>query len=379
MGIGASMKNTSFHEACRKGDVESVRKLLPTMTYKKINRRGDDGNTPLHLACEGNHKEIVSLLFDERDLCSRTILNNKGLTAYNNTESDDIRKLFRRPTTSRDQRFCDHNPTVSLQPVPNTENSIDQPSTPIPDDWLRGHTNAKNAVDGEFMLSLSKAPAVIKKLLKLRTEREGQESLELLLQKCIEKAPSKREKIMGEYQKYKQTKRIDSLLTIYTLDTPIYVELQMETSAYATLLFLHLDELSNRAFLGQTYRGAGMTENDIKAYKWAQNCKDYLLETRTFQSTSKCKAVAEAFSDLGPGSTKTSVILTYIFKEKCSTAIDLNGLTNFDDEEEVLLFPFTTFKVESIIYDTVNKLCNISLLYIPPLQKSFISSWLGLK
>ena len=47
-----------------------------TMTYEEINRRGQDGNTPLHPACVSNHKDIVSLLLpDERDMCSRWELN----------------------------------------------------------------------------------------------------------------------------------------------------------------------------------------------------------------------------------------------------------------------------------------------------------------
>ncbi|CAF3065592.1 unnamed protein product [Rotaria sp. Silwood2] len=379
MGSSSSVNNFTFHEACRKGDVESVRKLLPTMKYKKINCRGLDGNTPLHLACESNHKEIVSLLFDERDLCSRTILNNKRLTAYESTKSDEIRQLFRRPTTSGDQRFYDNNVTSSLQPIPSTTNLTHQSSIPIPDDWLRGHTNAENAVDGQFMLALTQAPWFIKKFLKIRTERECQEYVELLLEKCITKNLSQREKIMEEYNKYKRTKCIYSLLTIYTMNTPIYGALQTETSAYATILFLHLNELINRTFIGQTYRGASMTQNAIEAYKWAQSSKDYILETRTFQSTSKLRAVAEMFSESEVESNQISVIITYIFKEKCSTAIDLGELSNFPEECEVLLFPFTTFRVESITIDSANGFCNISLLYIPSTQKSFISSWLHVK
>jgi hypothetical protein len=69
VGSSISLDDVSFHKACRVSDVERVRKLLPAMTYEKINRQDFDGNTPLHSACEGNNKEIVSLLFDERDLC----------------------------------------------------------------------------------------------------------------------------------------------------------------------------------------------------------------------------------------------------------------------------------------------------------------------
>jgi hypothetical protein len=313
-------------------------------------------------------------------------LNNKGLTVYESTKSNDIRHLFRCPSTSNDHRFCDQNVTESLTPVSNTTN---QSSVSIPDDWLRGHTNAENAIDGQFMVALSQAPRPLRKLIKMSTRRKAQESFELLIQKCIEKDPSTREKIMGKYEEYKSEKKIDSLLAICSMATPIYRERQTRTNADVTLLFLHLDELTDRVYPGETdlrekyppetYCGVSMTQNDIEAYKWAEHNKEYVLETRTFQSTSKSKAVVEMFSEVDPGSDKTPVILTFIFKEKCSTAIDLNKLAHFAGEEEVLLFPFTSFRIDNINDHSTNKFCHISLIYVPPKRKSLISSWFSLK
>jgi hypothetical protein len=44
---------------------------------------------------------------------------------------------------------------------------------PIPDDWMRGHTNVLNVVDGQFIVALLKAPYLLRKLLKMRTKREA--------------------------------------------------------------------------------------------------------------------------------------------------------------------------------------------------------------
>ena len=53
--------NTQLHEACVKGDVTEVLKLVYVRGHK-INVQNNRGNTPLHLACDNGHNNIVETL-----------------------------------------------------------------------------------------------------------------------------------------------------------------------------------------------------------------------------------------------------------------------------------------------------------------------------
>ncbi|UJR07498.1 hypothetical protein I4U23_011787 [Adineta vaga] len=382
MGSGASISKIEddFFNICSSGDIKNARRLLLTMTYKKFNRQRRNGNTPLHMACLNDHKDIIILLLNEEDVCARTLRNKDGKTAYDCVKSPEIRQLFRRSRESTVDRFSEKNPTSSLQPIlsPN-DDEIKISHEQIPDDWVRGYTNAKQNFDGQFMLALQNAPLLLRALMKTRTINEAEDTFEIFLEKCIEHQPNKRYLIREEYKRYRQTKNVEHLLTIYTFETIVYKALQQEMNAYTTLLFLNLKKLVKRSYQGRTYRGAQMTQIDIDAYTWAQKSKDFLLETRLFQSTSKTKNVAEVFGEANPRSDKYGVVFAYIFDEQCPTAIDLQGISYFEEEDEVLLFPFTLFKVDNIIFVEALRHYDISLRYIPSSKKSFLSSWWNAK
>jgi hypothetical protein len=146
------------------------------------------------------------------------------------------------------------------------------------------------------------------------------------------------------------------LLTLYSLETPLYHALQTNADAYALILYLHLDKLRKRAFTGDSYRGATMLSNDLDAYRWAQ-AQSAVLETRTLQSTSKNQTIAEGFAQVRPDNpNRLSVVIRFRFIELCPSAIELNELSYFPSEEEVLVLPFTLFKVASIKqYDDISK------------------------
>lgn len=379
MGASTSTCDDSLAEACKQGDIERVRQLLPHMTYETINQQGPDGNTPLHWACAGHHREIVILLLNERHLCSRTILNKQRLTAYQLTASDDIRKIFRRPSISKDRRFFDGTPISSLQPTPISPNTQIKSSKSIPNDWVRGYTDMSSATESTLMMTLSNSPFLIKKFLQLRTANEAQYCFGNLLQQCAPKMSTTHQALLDEYERYKSTKDIKCLLHIYTCESVAHTALQTDTSAFSTLLFLHLNDLRDRAFTGQTYRGATMTSKDIEAYRWAKNSHDYILEARIPQSTSQKEAVAEMYIPEKSTSNKIGVILTYQFFETCLTAIDIAQISQFPEEEEVLVLPFTLFRVNDITVEPTTGIYKISLNHVPTRKKSLLTAWWNLK
>jgi hypothetical protein len=383
MATSTTTNDNSLYETYRRGDLERVRELLPTMTCKEINDQLSDGNTPLHCACEGHHKNIVSLLHNEEGLCSRRRLNRKGLTAIESTNSAEISELFSHSSTPIYHSLSENDPTFSLQPTSlttQTTKTLSEKIPDIPDDWVKGHIKDTDATDGRFLIALLNSSFIFKKQLLKRIERQAKEDFENLIDEFFKERPDTSETFRKEFEEYKRSNNTKSLLKIYTYATNFCKVLQKKTSAYTTLIYLRPNELSERTFTeGNTYRGALISRRDIEAYKWASSCKNYLLETRTFQSTSKNKEVAEIYRKTQPTSDELVVLFIYIFPEKCDTAIDIHDLSQFSDEEEVLVLPFTLFKVSKIIENCATGGCEIFLTYIPLPKTSLLSAWWNLK
>jgi hypothetical protein len=226
------------------------------------------------------------------------------------------------------------------------------------------------------MLALSRASPIMKLLLYSRTERQSKKLVQRLIEIHIPMAHVEYQRAQKLYEEFLHKKSIRSLLTLYSLQTPLFQALQSNADAYTVLLYLHLRELSDRAYRGNTYRGMVMSLADLHAYRWAYE-HAAIIETRTLQSTSKNPAVAYMFSDLPHSDgTQISVIIRYTFTQLCPSAIDLDEITHFECEEEVLLLPFTLFRVSSIkecSADMVQRY-EITMQNIPVVQNSLWAS-----
>ncbi|CAF0799666.1 unnamed protein product [Adineta ricciae] len=375
MGNGAFKKTgfkigeaSLFYWACKEGDIAAVRQMLPNMTYEQVNQLEPLGSTALHAAVFYNHPHIVQLLLENG--CSRTTLNRHGATAYEEASTDEIRALFNRPASGR---FVDEHMTQTFQLANPKGNSVDMKDG-IPDDWFKGHTTANTAYESQFMHAIADSSGVFKKLVQNRIEAESKEQLEQLVSRTIPNEHQQYENAKRLHEKVRKKSDMSSLLTMYTLETPLYRTLQNEADSFATLIYLHLAELKDRAYKGRAYRGGRMTENDIQAYRWALQRPEQVLETRTIQSMSLNESVARRFtqSERPRYDRRNRVILIFDFSETCPTAINLNriseklpALSVHQDEEEVLLLPFTLFSVREIKVDSKNGEYRITLTYIP--------------
>ncbi|CAF1624610.1 unnamed protein product, partial [Didymodactylos carnosus] len=96
---------SEFYWACRNGDLDMVKQMLPNIPYSELNRLEENDSTPLHEATLFGHKEIVWLLLHERG-CQRHQRNHHGRTAYEEAKTDEIRQSFHR--LSNMNRFCDN-------------------------------------------------------------------------------------------------------------------------------------------------------------------------------------------------------------------------------------------------------------------------------
>lgn len=384
MGSSASKsevgKASEFYWACRHGDYQKVKNLMSRLNYEQLSQIEPNGSTALHAATFYGHYKIVQLLLDQG--CSRTTLNRYGHTAYEEAQSEQMRSLFLRPSS---QRFVDEDPTQSFGLMTNADNS-DEEDDGIPNKWVKGYANKDGAREANFMHAIARAPLLMRKVIRSRLEEECKESLETFVHSNVDQRNAFYSRATSLYNTFKKERTIESLFTLYTLQTPIYGALQDDCESFTALVYMHLPELKDRAFTGTTYRGSRMTDVDIQAYRWALAQNRRVIETRTIQSTSKSKQKALEFATQPNYSKPFSVLMIFDFPQVCPTAIDLTKISDarptcseFEEEQEVTLLPFTLFTIVDIKIDrSENKQYQITLRNVPVTEKSITGAWLGM-
>ena len=95
-------------------------------------------------------------------------------------------------------------------------------------------------------------------------------------------------------------------------------------------------------FCGKIYRGITMTQHDLSLYKVGS-----LVVQKAFSSSSKQRSVAEKFaSQMRAG--RIAALLTFNLETLNTLCIDLEGLSAYENEEEVLILPLSIFMVTKI-------------------------------
>ncbi|CAF1532585.1 unnamed protein product [Adineta steineri] len=370
---------SAFYWACRNGDMATVEKMLPNLTYEEVNQIEPNGSTALHAASFYDQPGIVRLLLASG--CSRTVLNYNGMTAFQEAATDRIRVLFNRPTSNR---FLDEQLTNSFQLVTEQGDNVEMKDG-IPDDWFKGHISADSAHEAQLMIAMANSSNPLKQIVKNRTEIESTQTLNELVSTAVPQQHKHYKYISDLKEKFLNKMGISHLLTMYTLETPFYNTLQTEADSFTVLLYFHLNELQDRAFQGWAYRGGTMSQSDISAYRWALTRDDYVLETRTVQSMSLKKKVAQEFAEGAASKDKQTdrhlVLLTFNFPQKCPTAINLTRISEtlpclsaYGHEEEVTLLPFTLFSVKDIKTDSNSGQYRIALTNVPTPKTSLLAA-----
>ncbi|CAF0896308.1 unnamed protein product [Didymodactylos carnosus] len=98
---------------------------------------------------------------------------------------------------------------------------------------------------------------------------------------------------------------------------------------------------------GKTYRGMNISESNLSKYAVGSS-----IMTRSFLSTSKVETAAENFllgkrQNPSGSFVRLPVLCTYLTKNP-RTALDIDVLSEYPGEKEVLIVPFTAFKVTQI-------------------------------
>ncbi|CAF1254373.1 unnamed protein product [Rotaria sp. Silwood1] len=398
---------SKIYLACRNGDIDLVKKYLLTLKQAKydINPLEPDINsTPLHAACYYGHKEIVKLLLENG--CDRSKINRHGLTAYEEAANDDIRQLFKRPQildcSQRFQDECiDDCFDVVRRPKEDKRETVASITT-LPSETKRlssiqtYQTKAEKQLEiGYATTSIAMCQSKLGRFIADKFNREAPMSLNgigIRLQDIIDRElianqdpqSSIANELLNKFLTNNSDDHIKYLIRLYTLETKFYSSLRQNPMPLALPLYIELQTLRDRYFKGLSYRGAKMTDDEIATYEWAIHNRGSLLQTKHFSSTSQNRSVAEDFADAAietpDNMRKNRVLFIFNFPVECDQAINLSRisdtqpcLSDFEDEHEVLVLPWTLFQVDYVHEDSPSSY-TIYLTNVLLPQKNLFSS-----
>ncbi|CAF3797099.1 unnamed protein product [Rotaria sordida] len=412
--INKSSQVGEFYLACQNGDVDFVKRYLRTLKENKNDPNPLEPNvnsTPLHAACYYGNKEIVKLLLEHR--CDRSKIDGYGLTAYEEATNDEIRQLFKRPQDINcSRRFQDESIEDCFdfvrRPKENVKYSSMKKTTIDPVTTSSSETEKIQTVQtyitkaekqreiGYATTSIAMCQSKLGRFIADKFNDNAPMSLntigirlhdiidrELIANKDPESL--KANELLNKFLTDNSNERIKYLIHLYTLETKFYSALRQNPMPLALPLYIKLKKLKDRFFKGHSYRGAKMSDDEIAIYEWAVHNRGSLLQTRHFSSTSQNRSIAEKFAnstnDTPDDIRKNRVLFIFNFPVQCNQAINLSRisdtqpcLSEYENEEEVLVLPWTLFQVEQVDKDLSSSSYTIYLTNVLLAKKSLFSS-----
>ena len=312
---------SELYKACRSGDLSMVALLLPLLTVEEINQLEPNGSTSLHAASFYGHIDIVRLLLEKG--ARRNVLNEFQLTPADEAKTSEIKQLFNRLPTEGSKRFT----TTSAPAL----------------EWVKSGTNVReiSLVNNMYAVpfeNLEQAMLTICKAEELCDGKGMDQIQDFLKMACEKNNPS-------------------FLLRAYTAETDFYhcmnrlcaeVPFRKYTNDDRQKWYIQFtatvgskEQNARFGFKGICYRGMVITKDDLARYK-----VDQWVVNKTFQSTSQSQKVAKRFMK-DPSADQLQVMCKYNIQRDYD-AFDISSISEYPDEEEVLLFPNTPFQVKSI-------------------------------
>ncbi|CAF3365154.1 unnamed protein product [Rotaria sp. Silwood2] len=347
---------------CKENEIEKVRSLLPFIgNINIINKiQNSTGSTCLHVACYYGHRDMVQILLEYGALHSiRNLRHN--LTSYEEAPTDDIKQLF-----------LEHRKIFSHDDYDYIEWSV------VGDDLLGKRREFREAIDlyktydNHHLVSKLLAEVIhyyLNEYLVNQSNdignREDQitrkqiETIEAYFKEAIEK----QDYLTYFIKAYTLTiffyQVLNKNLALYILE--YFDETKTFSSNYRLVnclvhivrLLIYHPNLPQYRYQGVCYRGMRVTQHDLDQYQLNQH-----ILNRAFLSTSTDREVAAMFAGEGQQSQmrytpknhcalQYSCLCQYLIKQN-STAMHIQSLSMRQDEKEVLIVPFTVFKVMAI-------------------------------
>lgn len=346
---------SSWYQACRDGDQLKLQEQLPFLTFDQLNRIEPNGSTCLHVACYEDHVIIVFMLL--MCGCDRNIKNKYGLIPLQEAKSDKVRELF----TADKETFRSLSKTLYT--------GLDDDMFAPNNKYILGHASINDVYDAKQMMKAYRKTGLQQYYAIHEITMQSYVTLRRIVTDCI---PSTHH-AYNDAIKCLDSENPFDLIRLYTFQTDFYTYLQGDNVDFTASIFINLAKFKNRAYQGRSYRGVKMAHFDVNAWKWATEKDDRIIEIQTFLSTSELEQIALSFGCDAPEN-RASVLFIFDFPSKCDTAIKLTkdeskgineDMTEYPYEKEVLVTPYTLFKVNSIDFNQETNWYRIHLTNIP--------------
>ena len=305
------------------------------------------------MASFNGYHEIVALLLDAG--ASRSIRNTAhGLTAYQEARLESIKDLFRSKTDHDDQqRFIGedlHIEWISAYREPTKRGyylrqKLQQLTSLLDDedDMYRAVASDMSAYIDTLPLATHYKETVRKYFFML-----AETSSPIYIVKAYSSTTG--------FHRY-----LNQNIAQYAIEffEPLSVDVNTDYKMVKCLLIIvaivmHTEKFRPLRFCGKTYRGMLLTREDLDKYVVGSK-----ILTNSFLSTSKLKEIASVFSGSAQAqflrqtpdkqAIHIAAVCTYITRNN-GTALDIETISETGhDEKEVLILPFSAFRVEKVI------------------------------
>ena len=330
--VPSSSECSAFYWACRNNDVETVNNLLKTRTQDEIDRIELNGSTALHAATYHGHADILQLLLDRG--ADRSLMNKFGFLPFDEAPNNEIRQLFLR--------------TPDCNRLMNT-----------------GDVEWELVDDGAFLIAMCERQQ-IKSLYQTIPEDTMFAKIQNSYINIELSNMNKIATIKHFFEKAMKQKDPIWIIKAYTAETDFYNVLnvqiacgasrcQVERKFIIALLSYH-PKLNHLTYIGASYRVMTVTDYHMKKYQINGTAM-----TKSFLSSSKVEEIAAWFllrkeDNREKKETKTRrdkdgkvikkswVMCKYHIKHP-RTALHVENSSQYTAEGEVLIMPFTVFRI----------------------------------
>ncbi|CAF4707234.1 unnamed protein product [Rotaria sp. Silwood1] len=271
------------------------------MSLEEINKLEPNESTALHAAAYRGHEEIVELLL-QKGACHTTV-NKYNCTPLDEAATDKIKQMIRR------RRNKTHVVSESIEWILQTDKADFQ------------------------------AHQYWKKLEIYGRDPKFHELIDYIKRNSLEK-------------ELKSIEDIDTAIKYFNVAIdkrdPVYL---LQARAYYVGIISRHPKFETFSYIVVAYRGMMFTDDDLKQYEI-----DTRILTKTFSSSSKKLNIALGFlDDKLHTDNRLNTICTYEIRNQ-RTALNIKDISLFQYEEEVLILPYSAFKITDI---QINK-CKLS-------------------
>ncbi|CAF3921516.1 unnamed protein product [Rotaria sp. Silwood1] len=343
----------SLYVACKNNDICRVRELLQILTEDELNEQDPNNRTALHVAALHGHGEVLELLLAHENI-NQSIKNQWGYVAKDEAPAH-LKFLF------------DKMPTINNNTdTMNEYNNCVEESIEWFDTYKLAYRIAyENHIHLKRWLTKVSFARLVGEIDTGYIDKidfgSDQIDQKILIKDYMKQAMEKNDPtplVRAYTEKTRFVTKLNEDLANGGSDFRFEISFAMSTTIYrdndppkgfghyifVAILSHHPQLQKYRHYIGTTYRGMIVKNSELDQYKEGKS-----ILTRTFLSSSTDQAIAQNFlmNHSLELESNHQVICTYHIRDPCQ-AIDVHTISTYPNEKEILIIPFTTFKITSV-------------------------------